>query len=68
MDKILRKMALEYHRAPKPGKLEVVPTKPYNSPGDLSLAYSPGVAYPCLELRMTHRRYMNTPTVAISWR
>lgn len=38
MDKILRKMALEYHRAPKPGKLEVVPTKPYNSPGDLSLA------------------------------
>ncbi len=51
MDKILRKMALEYHRAPKPGKLEVVPTKPYNSPGDLSLAYSPGVAYPCLEIK-----------------
>ena len=42
MDKILRKMALEYHRQPKPGKIEVVPTKPYNSPGDLSLAYSPG--------------------------
>ncbi len=50
MDKILRKMALEYHRAPRPGKLEIVPTKPYNSPGDLSLAYSPGVAYPCLEI------------------
>lgn len=51
MDKMLKKMALEYHRAPKPGKLEVVPTKPYNSPGDLSLAYSPGVAYPCLEIK-----------------
>lgn len=51
MDKILRKMALEYHRHPRPGKLEVVPTKPYSSPGDLSLAYSPGVAYPCLEIK-----------------
>lgn len=44
-------MALEYHREPRPGKLEVVPTKPYSSPGDLSLAYSPGVAYPCLEIK-----------------
>lgn len=51
MDKILKKMALEYHRYPKPGKLEIVPTKPYNSPEDLSLAYSPGVAYPCLEIK-----------------
>lgn len=51
MDRILKKMALEYHRQPKPGKLEVVPTKPYSSPGDLSLAYSPGVAYPCLEIK-----------------
>jgi malate dehydrogenase (oxaloacetate-decarboxylating)(NADP+) len=51
MDKMLKKMALEYHRYPRPGKLEVVPTKPYDSPGDLSLAYSPGVAYPCLEIK-----------------
>lgn len=51
MDKMLKKMALDYHRYPKPGKTEVVPTKPYNSPGDLSLAYSPGVAYPCLEIK-----------------
>lgn len=56
MDKILRKMALEYHRQPKPGKIEVVPTKPYNSPGDLSLAYSPGVAYPCLEIKDDTRK------------
>lgn len=51
MEKMLKEMALAYHREPRPGKLEVVPTKPYNSPGDLSLAYSPGVAYPCLEIK-----------------
>lgn len=56
MDKILKNMALEYHRSPKPGKLEVVPTKPYDSPGDLSLAYSPGVAYPCLEIKEDSRK------------
>ncbi len=42
-------MALEYHREGKPGKIEVVPTVPYSSQQDLALAYSPGVAYPCLE-------------------
>ncbi len=51
MDKVLKEMALAYHSEPRPGKLEVVPTKPYSSPGDLSLAYSPGVAYPCLEIK-----------------
>ncbi|MDE6127314.1 MAG: NADP-dependent malic enzyme [Muribaculaceae bacterium] len=51
MDKMLKEMALAYHSEPRPGKLEVVPTKPYSSPGDLSLAYSPGVAYPCLEIK-----------------
>ena len=51
MEKMLKEMALAYHREPRPGKLEVVPTKPYSSPGDLSLAYSPGVAYPCLEIK-----------------
>ncbi len=50
MEKMLKEMALAYHSEPRPGKLEVVPTKPYSSPGDLSLAYSPGVAYPCLEI------------------
>lgn len=46
MENLLRKMALAYHSDPRPGKLEVIPTKPYNSPADLALAYSPGVAYP----------------------
>lgn len=47
----LKKKALRYHEYPHPGKIEVVPTKPYNTPEDLSLAYSPGVAYPCLEIK-----------------
>lgn len=42
--------ALEYHSQGKPGKIEVIPTKPYSSQRDLSLAYSPGVAVPCLEI------------------
>ncbi len=42
--------ALEYHAQGRPGKIEVVPTKPYNSQRDLSLAYSPGVAEPCLKI------------------
>ncbi len=51
MDDKLKQKALEYHRYPTPGKIETVPTKPYSTPADLSLAYSPGVAYPCLEIR-----------------
>lgn len=43
-------MALDYHEEGKPGKIEIVPTKPYASQHDLALAYSPGVAYPCLEI------------------
>lgn len=42
--------ALDYHSKGRPGKIEVVPTKPYNSQRDLSLAYSPGVAEPCLKI------------------
>ncbi len=42
--------ALRYHEQGKPGKIEVVPTKPYSTQYDLSLAYSPGVAEPCLEI------------------
>ena len=45
-----RKQALNYHEFPKPGKIEVIPTKKYATQRDLSLAYSPGVAEPCLEI------------------
>jgi len=44
------KEALDYHSKDRPGKLEVIPTKPYETSYDLSLAYSPGVASPCLEI------------------
>ncbi len=46
----LRREALKYHAEPKPGKVQVVPTKKYATQKDLSLAYSPGVAEPCLEI------------------
>src|SRR6476620_9004673 len=46
----LRDAALEYHRAPTPGKISVTPTKPLSNQRDLSLAYSPGVAYACLAI------------------
>ncbi|HEX6049552.1 MAG TPA: NADP-dependent malic enzyme [Gemmatimonadaceae bacterium] len=46
-----REDALEYHAAPRPGKIAVVPTKRLTNQRDLSLAYSPGVAEPCLEIR-----------------
>ena len=45
-----RHEALLYHAKPKPGKIEVVPTKKYATQHDLALAYSPGVAEPCLEI------------------
>ncbi len=50
MAKITKEDALLYHSQGKPGKIEVTPTKPYSSQRDLSLAYSPGVAEPCLEI------------------
>ena len=50
MVKISKEAALEYHECGRPGKIEVKPTKPYSTQTDLSLAYSPGVAYPCLEI------------------
>ena len=49
--KVRRKEALEYHEGTRPGKIEVTPTKSLNSQYDLSLAYSPGVAEPCLAIR-----------------
>lgn len=51
MTKSDEQRALDYHRYPRPGKTEVIPTKPYDTPDDLSLAYSPGVAYPCLAIK-----------------
>ena len=51
MAKITKEDALNYHAGRRPGKIEVVPTKPYFTQTDLSLAYSPGVAEPCLEIK-----------------
>ena len=45
-----RREALIYHAKPQPGKIKIVPTKPYSTQRDLALAYSPGVAEPCLEI------------------
>ena len=50
MPAIRRLDALDYHEKGRPGKIEVVPTKPHNTQYDLSLAYTPGVAQPCLEI------------------
>ena len=50
MDKLFRKDAFNYHALGRPGKIEVVPTKPYQTQRDLSLAYTPGVADPCLAI------------------
>ena len=50
---MMRRDALEYHEAKPRGKVKVVPTKPHSTARDLSLAYSPGVAYPCLEIAKT---------------
>ncbi|MFT6603345.1 MAG: malate dehydrogenase (oxaloacetate-decarboxylating)(NADP+), partial [Bacteriovoracaceae bacterium] len=44
------KRALDYHEGIRPGKIEVVPTKPMESSKDLALAYTPGVAVPCLKI------------------
>lgn len=50
MPKVTKEAALKYHQSGRPGKIEVVPTKPHSTQTDLSLAYSPGVAEPCLEI------------------
>ena len=51
MSKITREDALNYHSSGRPGKIEVIPTKPHSSQRDLSLAYTPGVADPCLAIQ-----------------
>ena len=61
MVKITKEAALHYHEMGKPGKIEIVPTKPYRTQTDLSLAYSPGVAEPCLEIQKNpHDAYRYT--------
>ena len=50
MPKVTKEDALLYHSRGRKGKVEVIPTKPYSTQYDLSLAYTPGVAYPCLEI------------------
>ena len=50
------KEALDYHKSGRPGKLEITPTTPLNSSQELSLAYSPGVAIPCLEIEKDQNR------------
>ncbi|MBA3663503.1 MAG: NADP-dependent malic enzyme [Bacteroidetes bacterium] len=50
MAKFRREDALDYHSQGRPGKIEVIPSKPYSTQRDLTLAYSPGVAEPCLEI------------------
>ena len=62
MEKITKEAALAYHEQGRPGKIEVVPTKPHATQTDLSLAYSPGVAEPCLEIQKNNDdayRYTN---------
>ena len=54
MAKITREDALNYHSMGRPGKIEVIPTKPHSTQRDLSLAYSPGVADPCLAIKENH--------------
>ncbi|MCK5651452.1 MAG: NADP-dependent malic enzyme, partial [Gemmatimonadetes bacterium] len=49
----MKKAALEYHSEGRPGKISVTPTKPMDTQRELSLAYSPGVAEPCLEIEKT---------------
>ena len=52
-----RREALLYHAKPTPGKIQVVPTKKYATQRDLALAYSPGVAEPCLEIAKKQHIY-----------
>ena len=52
----LNEEALAYHANGKPGKIEVVPTKPHSTQTDLGLAYTPGVAVPCLEIEKDNNK------------
>lgn len=56
MVKITRQQSLDYHSEGRPGKIEVIPTKPYRTQRDLSMAYTPGVADPCREIEKDPER------------
>lgn len=64
MDEQLKQSALDFHEFPVPGKIQVSPTKPLATQRDLALAYSPGVAAPCLEIEKIRWRPINTPRAA----
>ena len=49
--KVTKELALDYHKNPKAGKISVVTSKSFKGKNDLSLAYTPGVAYPCEEIK-----------------
>ena len=59
MPKVTKEDALLYHSRGRHGKIEVIPTKPYSTQFDLSMAYTPGVAYPCLEIEKTPEAVYN---------
>ncbi len=59
MPKVTKENALLYHSRGRHGKVEVIPTKPYGTQFDLSLAYTPGVAYPCLEIEKNPEEVYN---------
>jgi malate dehydrogenase (oxaloacetate-decarboxylating)(NADP+) len=59
MPKVTKEEALLYHSRGRHGKIEVIPTKPYCTQFDLSLAYTPGVAYPCLEIEKSPEEAYN---------
>ena len=63
-----RKEALLYHSQPRPGKIQVVPTTKYATQRDLSLAYSPGVAEPCLEIAKDVENVYKYTAKVIWWR
>ena len=67
MAKITKEDALRYHAEGKPGKIEVIPTKPHSTQTDLSLAYSPGVAEPCWRLNKIPSMLINIQPKETWW-
>ncbi len=61
----LQSAALAYHRLPRPGKLEIQPTKPLANQRDLALAYSPGVAAACMAIAENRRKPPRSPPAPI---
>ncbi len=68
MDEQLKQSALDFHEFPVPGKIQVSPTKPLATQRDLALAYSPGVAAPCLEIEKDPLAAYKYTRAATWWR